>query len=244
MSLRAKSCQAEKFQVETNYVKLDYGGKHFEVAVLPGKIMQWKSGIETDIDEVLQNRTIFTSIRKMNEARVADVLSCLKVQTEEEALKIILEKGRPSLSRSERESLHANKVKEIASIVASKCIHSQTYRPLQQSMIEKAMKIIGFNVKFMKSAKPQASILIRKLQEKHYPIMPSQIKMQFIVKKESTSQVVEKLKKVVSTQDTENDNTIIIALVSPGDLRPLVQELSQTTKDLKIDILELNARPV
>mmetsp|Transcript_17882 Transcript_17882/g.22719 ORF Transcript_17882/g.22719 Transcript_17882/m.22719 type:complete len:100 (-) Transcript_17882:474-773(-) len=45
-------------------VRLKKGGKRFEIASYPNKVNEWRQGVETDIDEVLQIDTVFLNVSK------------------------------------------------------------------------------------------------------------------------------------------------------------------------------------
>ncbi len=40
------------------------GGKKFEIACYKNKVVNWRNGVEKDIDEVLQVKTIFVNVSK------------------------------------------------------------------------------------------------------------------------------------------------------------------------------------
>ena len=46
------------------YVKLQKKGKKFEIACYRNKIVSWRNKIETDLQEVLQVKTVFTNVSK------------------------------------------------------------------------------------------------------------------------------------------------------------------------------------
>ena len=45
-------------------VKLRRGGKRFEIACYKNKVVNWRNGVEKDINEVLQIDSIFSSVSK------------------------------------------------------------------------------------------------------------------------------------------------------------------------------------
>ena len=110
--------------------------------------------------------------------------------------------------------------KEIASIVASQCVNSNTQRPLTASMVERAMKQIGFSVKPTKAEKAQALVLIRRLQEAKYPITRARIRLKFITKPEFEERMVAMLP-IVESVERKEDMSVIIAQVDPGKLKAI-----------------------
>ena len=230
----------QKLLSNVSVVKLDRRGKHFEIAVLPNKVSSWRAGLETDIDEVVQSHSIFANVDQGMLAKRSDVFEALGVTDMEDGLRIILAEGKLKLAEKERKLRIANMTKEIASIVASQCVNSNTQRPLTASMVERAMKQIGFSVKPTKAEKAQALVLIRRLQEAKYPITRARIRLKFITKPEFEERMVAMLP-IVESVERKEDMSVIIAQVDPGKLRPLAKELAdEFGEDVGIDILELN----
>lgn len=221
-------------------MKLNRRNKHFEIAVFPNKVSSWRNGLETDIDDVVQSHSIFTNVDQGTLAKQSVVLETLQVETMDEALKVILDEGKLALAEKERNIVIANLTKDIASIVASQCVNTNTQRPLTPTMVERAMKTVGFNVKINKAPKAQALKLIHFLQSKNYPITRARIRLQFIIKNEQAEKMISMLPIVESVEAKDENNTIVIAQVDPGSLRPLAKDLAQEFgSDIGIDILEL-----
>jgi len=41
------------------------GGKRFEIACYKNKVINWRNGVEKDLDEVLQTETVFSNVSKV-----------------------------------------------------------------------------------------------------------------------------------------------------------------------------------
>lgn len=67
----------------------------------------------------------------------------------------ILTRGELQVGEKERSSQLGSLWKEIAGLVAEKCVDPNTGRPVSVSMVEKGMTEVGFNVRADKSAKSQ-----------------------------------------------------------------------------------------
>jgi ribosome maturation protein SDO1 len=239
-----KQPQGVKLLSNVSILKLDRRGNHFEIAVFPNKVSSWRSGLETDIDEVVQSHSIFVNVDQGMLAKSSVVLESLQVKTTEEALRGIVAQGKLKLAEKERRIKIANITRDIASIVASQCVNSNTQRPLTATLVERAMKTIGFSVKLKKAPKAQALQLIRHLQKERYPITRARIRLRFSVPPEHKDKLIEMLPIVESVEERE-ELVDVVAQVDPGNLRPLATELSKVFgTDLRIDILELNVRSV
>lgn len=70
-------------------------------------------------------------------------------------LEKILAKGELQVSDKERQTQLETMFRDIATIVAEKCVNPETKRPYTVSLIERAMKDIHYSVKASKSTKQQ-----------------------------------------------------------------------------------------
>lgn len=67
----------------------------------------------------------------------------------------ILAKGELQVSDKERQAQLETMFRDIATIVAEKCVNPETKRPYTVSLIERAMKDVHYSVKASKSTKQQ-----------------------------------------------------------------------------------------
>lgn len=74
-------------------VRLKACGKRFEIAAYRNKVLSWRSGVETDIFEVLQTTTVFTNVSKGIAASKKELVEAFGTEDNEKAARIILEKG-------------------------------------------------------------------------------------------------------------------------------------------------------
>jgi len=156
----------QKLLTNVSYVRYKRGGKRFEIACYPNKVQSWRKGIEKDLSEVLQVERVFTNVSKGVLAKKEDLLHCFETDDERKVLMMILEKGEVQVSEKERQMLLDSTFKDIASVVAEKCLNPDTKRPLTVGIVERAMRDIHYNVHPTKSAKQQALEVIKLLQGK------------------------------------------------------------------------------
>ena len=77
----------------------------------------------------------------------------------------ILAKGEVQVSEKERQSHLDTTFRDIATLVADKCVNPDTKRPYPVGVIERAMKDVHYSVKPSKSSKQQALDVIRLLRD-------------------------------------------------------------------------------
>ncbi|KAL5612795.1 hypothetical protein BROUX41_004121 [Berkeleyomyces rouxiae] len=121
-------------------VRLKKGKKRFEIACYKNKVLEWRSGIETDLDNVLQIPNVFLNVSKGQTAPKDDLEKAFgkKVSVDDIILEI-LKKGEIQVGEKERAAQLDRVHAEVISIVASKLVDPRTKRVYTAGMIEKAL---------------------------------------------------------------------------------------------------------
>jgi ribosome maturation protein Sdo1 len=111
------------------YVRLQKGGKRFEIACYRNKALSWRSKVETDINEVLQIDSVFSNVSKGLLASAKDIESAFGTTDKKLVCIEILNKGEMQVSDQERVALQEVMFKDIANIVVDKTLNPETDRP-------------------------------------------------------------------------------------------------------------------
>ena len=74
-------------------VRLKRHGIRFEIACYKNKVQDWRSGAETDIDEVLQTTDVFANVSKGQFAKKDDLTKAFGTSDSEAICREILAKG-------------------------------------------------------------------------------------------------------------------------------------------------------
>ncbi len=159
-------------------VRLKKGGKRFEVACYKNKVQEYRSRTTRDLDEVLQSHLIFLNVSKGETARDADLLAAFGSKDRAQIVLEILAKGDLQVGQEER-GHHLQMVsREVATIVAEKCVNPQTRTPYPVSVIEQALGEVHFSPSTTKSAKQQALEAIKALERSaKFPIARAQMRL-------------------------------------------------------------------
>ncbi|KKA31043.1 hypothetical protein TD95_002960 [Thielaviopsis punctulata] len=121
-------------------VRLKKGKKRFEIACYKNKVLEWRSGIETDLDNVLQIPNVFLNVSKGQTAPKDDLEKAFgKKATTNDIILEILKKGELQVGEKERAAQLERVHNEVISIVASKLVDPRTKRVYTPGMIEKAL---------------------------------------------------------------------------------------------------------
>ncbi|KAF7456520.1 ribosome maturation protein SBDS [Cryptosporidium felis] len=185
-------------------------GKRFEVACYKNKILNWRSGVEWDLDEVLQIRSIFTNVSKGLTAKSEDLVSVFGSNDVDKICKIILNKGEIQVSETERSYMLDKQYTDICHMLSKMTINPNNNLPLSVKIIESELKESGFSVSLNKSTKEQA-LKAYDLLKKRIPDQIERAKMLLkltvdIGKKQYITEKLEKFNIYVAS--TEEDQTI------------------------------------
>ncbi|KAJ6263719.1 Ribosome maturation protein SBDS [Drechslerella dactyloides] len=121
-------------------VRMRKAKKRFELACYKNKVLEWRNGVEKDIDEVLQIHQVFLNTSKGAVAPTADLQKAWPGRSQEEIILEILAKGELQVGDKERGQQLEMLQKEVVQIVAEKCVDPGTGRVYTTGMIEKALE--------------------------------------------------------------------------------------------------------
>ncbi|KAH9884608.1 SBDS protein C-terminal domain-containing protein [Xylariomycetidae sp. FL2044] len=125
-------------------VRLKKGKKRFEIACYKNKVLEWRSGIETDLDEVLQIPSVFLNVSKGQTAPSADLAKAFgKDKPVHDIILEILSKGELQVGERERAAQMDRVHHEVVGIVASKLVDPRTKRVYTTGMIERALDMLS-----------------------------------------------------------------------------------------------------
>ncbi|KAL2812480.1 SBDS protein C-terminal domain-containing protein [Aspergillus granulosus] len=121
-------------------VKLKKGKKRFELACYKNKLLEYRSGAEKDLDNVLQVPTIFLSVSKAQTAPSAELIKAFGADTPaDEIRQEILRKGEVQVGERERKEIAERVEKEVLDIVSGRLVDPTTKRVYTPGMISKAL---------------------------------------------------------------------------------------------------------
>ncbi|KAL4915953.1 SBDS protein C-terminal domain-containing protein [Aspergillus aurantiobrunneus] len=121
-------------------VRLKKGKKRFELACYKNKLLEYRSGAEKDLDNVLQVPTVFLSVSKAQTAPSAELTKAFGAGTPtDEIIQEILRKGEVQVGERERKDIAERVEKEVLDIVSGRLIDPTTKRVYTPGMISKAL---------------------------------------------------------------------------------------------------------
>ncbi|KAI9760457.1 MAG: hypothetical protein M4579_001651 [Chaenotheca gracillima] len=121
-------------------VRMKKGKKRYEIACYKNKVLEWRSGVETDLDNVLQIPAVFLSVSKGQNAPAQDLAKSFGAKTAvNDIILEILNKGELQVGEKERNAQLERVHNEVIDIVAGKLVDPRTKRVYTAGMIEKAL---------------------------------------------------------------------------------------------------------
>lgn len=125
-------------------VRLKKGKKRFEIACYKNKVLEWRSGIETDLDNVLQIPSVFLNVSKGQSAPTAELIKAFGPDATSESVVLeILRKGEMQVGDKERAAQLERVHHEVVDIVAGKLVDPRTRRVYTTGMIDKALDMLS-----------------------------------------------------------------------------------------------------
>lgn len=183
------------------------------------------------LDEVLQSETIFINVSKGQVAGAADLEAAFGTDNVTAIAQLILEKGELQVSAKEREHEQENKFKDIACVIAEKCINVETNRPFPVSIIDQCLRDMHFSIHPTKSAKQQALEAIREL-EKTLPIKRASMRLRILLPTKLGKAVKAKLQPLWQQLEDEqfHSHHELVVLIEPGAYRRIDECVGAETR--------------
>lgn len=125
-------------------VRLKKNKKRFEIACYKNKVLEYRSGLETDLDNVLQIHNVFLNVSKGQTAPSVDLAKAFgKDAKVDDIILEILKRGELQVGEKERSAQLERVHNEVVSIVASKLVDPRTKRVYTSGMIDKALDMLS-----------------------------------------------------------------------------------------------------
>jgi ribosome maturation protein SDO1 len=173
-------------------------------SVLLQQVLEWRSGIETDLDNVLQINSVFLNVSKGQTAPSADLAKAFGAKTSvNDIILEILSKGELQVGEKERHAQLERVHNEVVSIVASKLVDPKTKRVYTTGMIDKALDMLssqGSQAQQEKSAGSGAATPITGEEGEAKPKTKEHVWTGVVATKSAKSQALEAMKALIAHQ--------------------------------------------
>ncbi|KAL6773766.1 hypothetical protein ACKKBG_A22405 [Auxenochlorella protothecoides x Auxenochlorella symbiontica] len=204
-------------------VRMKKHGKRFEIACYKNKVLNWRNGIEKDLDEVLQTTTVYSNVSKAVLASREDLKLVFGTDDEDAVCRFILAHGDLQVSDRERKLELDTKFRDVAAVISEKCINPTTQRPYTIPMIERALKDTHFSVDSNRPAKTQALEALPALQER-FPIERARMRLKItlpLANRDELQGLLTPERAAVQDCELSGSSLIMFCLIDPGLFRPV-----------------------
>ena len=124
-----------------------------------------QSGVEKDLDEVLQTTQVYENVSKGLFAKPKNLRKAFGTEDMEAICTQILTRGELQVSDKERAKRYDELFHEVATTIVEKCVNPESGRPYPAGVIERAMRdTLHFTPAINRAAKQQALVVIKQLE--------------------------------------------------------------------------------
>lgn len=180
MSSRLTLPHSQQRHSNVAVVRLTNGSSRIEVACYKNKVIAFRNGAESEIDEVVQIERIFSSVSRGEFASKSEIANVIGAElSNRDAIKHVLQHGTLQVASGERSMSSEEMLRDVCTIVAQKVVHPTTKRPYTALFIADAMKAAGITLRLDQPAKKQAMQAVKTLcSTQVVPVMRAQMRLQ------------------------------------------------------------------
>jgi ribosome maturation protein SDO1 len=224
-------------------VRLKKNGLRFEIACYPNKVSSWRDGVEKDVNEVLQSKDIFNNVQKGVYAKQTDIHKAFGKTADHLIMEEILKNGDVQVNELERKSHQESILKDVASIIAEKCVDAQSGCPVPYTIILRALEEIHVNVNVNKPAKKQALAII-KAHKDRLGLERAKMRLRLTYAQEVAPELQDLISQITIESLKEDANTVVIGLIHPESYRLIFECIKTKGIEAKATIEVLDQRVV
>jgi ribosome maturation protein SDO1 len=151
--------------------RLTKGNEHFEILVKPEKALDYRTGKNARITEVLAAEIIFADANKGTKVSEEQMQKAFETTDPLKIADVILKKGTLQLTTEQRRKMVEDKRKQIIDFISRQAVDPKTNLPHPPLRIENAMEQIRYPIDAHRSVEEQAREIVKLLR----PILPLKI---------------------------------------------------------------------
>jgi ribosome maturation protein SDO1 len=240
--MKVRLVQGQKFLTSVAVVRMRKNGERFEIACWPNKVIPWRDGEIADLEQVLVKRDeVYVSIINGKLANRALLEKAWPGVDVADVVLDILRRGEIQTTLAERKEERDSMMLDIATIVADKCVNTDTQRPFTIEFIETAMREqLHYNLHPTKGAKPQAVSVIVLLHDAGVPIVRAKMRIHVAgLTQKAAKKLGSQLLDLFSTVEAEHwvDGYQVTGLIDPGNFAPIERlVLTESKGEARVDV--------
>ena len=195
-------------------------GKKFEILVDPEKAVDFKSGKNIAIEEILAVEDVFEDAKKGMRAGKEDLKKAFGSENVSEIARTIIKYGDIQITAEQRRKMLEEKKKLIATIISRESINPQTNTPHTVERILNAMELAKIQIDIYKPVEEQIDAVLEAIQ-KIIPIRFEKIKLQIKVPSAYTGKCYGVIKNIgkIKNEQWLSDGSLLCIIEIPAGLK-------------------------
>lgn len=205
--------------------RLIKSGEKFEILVDPEKAMEFKSGKEIPLEELIASEEIFEDARKGTRAASEKINKTFGTNDLNIIAKKIINEGEVQITTEQRKQMLDEKTKAIVNLISKRGINPQTGLPHPPDRVLRAMEQAKVRIDLNKKVEEQLESVLEAIQ-KIIPIKFEKIQIAIKIPPSFTgraSSVVRSLGALLK-EEWRNDGSYICLLEIPAGIQPEVYD--------------------
>jgi ribosome maturation protein SDO1 len=154
----------DKERVHFNVARIKKAGENFELDINPDKAMEYKSGKDVDIKDVLNSENIFTDVKKGIRASETRIMDLFGTNDNIKVAEIIIRQGEIQLTEEYRDRQREEKRKSIVTLIARNAVDPRSGYPHPPDRISRAMDEAKVKIDYYKKAEDQVRDIVKQMQ--------------------------------------------------------------------------------
>ena len=212
-----------------SHVRMRKGDRRFEIVCYRNKVQDWRSGVEKDIDEVVQVPQVFVNVGKGEAASSQDLQKYFGSSDVDKIVLEILNKGELQVGGKERQQQQTQLHQSVLELVAARVINPKNGRPYPASILEKTLDLLDFKFSPTRPAKGQALEAIKLLVDKQL-IPIARARMRIRVSDDAAPAYAQELLAKMDVVESESSDASCweaSGLINPSDFREIDRLVSE-----------------
>jgi len=209
-------------------------GEHFEILVRPQPALDYTSGKNMSLSEVLVTDTVFIDANKGTKAGEDKLKAAFNTTDTRKVAETILNKGKLQLTTEQRRKLSFEKRRQIIAFIARNAVDPKTNLPHPIIRVEQAMEQIHYPIDPFKETEEQAKNIIKLLR----PILPLKVEQTTIEVRIPPAYAAKAYGTIksygsIKSEKWRADGSLLSTIEMPAGLYgPFLEKLGELTKGM------------
>ncbi len=212
--------------------RITVGGEHFEILVKPNLALEYKTGKQIPVTQIIAIEEIYSDASRGTRASAEKLQKTFGTTEPVKVAEEIMKRGELQLTTEQRRQLVEEKRKHIVAFISRNCIDPRTGAPHPPLRIEQALSQIRVTIDPFKSAEEQSKDVIEMLRPL-LPIKMEQMRVAVKIPAEYAARAYGVLKGfgAISREEWQSDGSWVGTMEMPAGLYgPFIERMGKLTQ--------------